>query len=360
MKRVLNIVIFCGLIALLALANKEILGFSFDDQKAEGVDFDPKHQITQVLFSSELAPDVTGFGGPIPLVIGIDDHGVIKDVKFLKNAETPEFFKVVLDSGILSHWVGKDVPTAAEVEVDAVSGATMSSVGVAKTMKHSLNATLGKSVSSSSSLTQADWIKALSISVVGLLALVSFFAPRRTKPLHLTFVVASLVVLGMWHGSLLSVSKFSSWVLHGVPSVMEIPLFLIFVASILIPAFTGKNFYCYHLCPFGAAQDLMAKGVKVNLKIRLSKWLNHMRMVVLLSCFLLLFLGMGAEIANIEPFSAFKLEYAPLSALIIFGVALVISTFIPRAWCRYLCPCGAFLDLAKGIFKKGRTPKKLG
>ncbi len=353
MKRILDIVIFLGLIAIVILANKEILGISLEKEEevTQELHFDPKHQITQVLFSSELAPDVIGYGGPIPLIIGIDDHGIIKEVKFEKNSETPRFFKKVIGTGIMSHWINKDVRAAAKVEIDAISGATMTSEAIAKTMQISLNTTLNKSVESSE-LSRAEWIKALCISGVGIFALISFFAPKKTKPLRLAFAMTVILVLGIWHGSLLSVSKLSSWVLGGVPSVVEIPLLLIFLASILIPAFTGKNFYCRHLCPFGAAQDLMSKGIKLKFKVRVYKWLNHMRMVILLCCFLLLFFGLGASIANIEPFAAFKPEYAPLSALIIFCAALVISIFIPRPWCRYFCPYGALLDLIKGVFKR--------
>ncbi len=357
MKRFFDIFIVLGLIGLVVFANKEFFGSSFKEEKLENINFDSKNQVTQFLFSSELAPDISGFGGPIPLVIGIDDHGIIKEIVFQANSETPEFFKQVIDTGILNNWIGKDVPAAAKVEVDAVSGATMSSVGLSKTINKSLNAKLGIATESPV-MTKAEWIKTLSISAVGIFALLSFFAPKRLKPFHLLLVTSSIFVLGIWHGSLLSVSKISAWLLDGVPDYVEIPLLLIFLASVLLPAFTGKNFYCYHLCPFGAAQDLMAKGIKVNIKVKLYKWLNHMRMVILMCCVLLLLFGVGASIANLEPFSAFKLEFAPITAICLFSAALLISTFIPRVWCRFFCPCGAFLDLFKGLLKRKKSRNK--
>ncbi len=357
MKRFLDILIVVGLIGLVVFANKEFFGYSFKEEKLESINFNPKNQVTQFIFSSEHAPDIAGYGGPIPLVIGIDDHGIIKEIIFQKNSETPEFFNKVIDTGILNHWIGKDVPAAAEVEVDAVSGATMSSEGIAKTINKSLNAKLGIATGTTG-LSKAEWIKTISISAVGIFALLSFFAHKRLKSVQLLLVTSSIVILGIWHGSLLSVSKISAWLLDGVPNYVELPLLLIFLASVLIPAFTGKNFYCYHLCPFGAAQDLMAKGIKVNIKVKLYKWLNHMRMVILMGCVALLLFGMGAHIANLEPFSAFKPEYAPVTAIVLFSAALLVSTFIPRVWCRFLCPCGAFLDLFKGIFKRKNSRVK--
>lgn len=353
MKRFLDIVLFLGLLALVCLANHSFLGISSPQAEREEVRFDPALQVTEVLYSSELAPKVAGYGGAIPTVIGVDAEGIIKDIKFLKNGETAEFFQQILDSGITAKWVGKSMQNAASTKVDAVTGATMSSEGLIKTINTTLNARLGNKVDGDT-LSHADIIKALSISFIGILGLISFFAPKRVKDYKTSIAFLTIAILGVWQGSMLSVAKMSSWLLGGVPNVVEIPLFLIFLAAILLPLFTGKNFYCYYMCPFGASQDLMARSIKLNIKVKIAKWLNHARIVILLMCFMLLIMGLGAHVADLEPFSAFKPEFAPLSAIIIFVTALVVSTFIPRAWCRFFCPCGAFLDLFKRAPKSGK------
>ncbi len=347
MKRFLDYVIFVGLIALIAIANKEILGISLHSHKeAQVAQFAPDLGVVDVLYSSELAPRVTGYGGVVSTAIGVDDQGVIKDIQILKNSETPEFFKQIVDAKYLSNWLGKNLEEAAVLKVDAVSGATMTSEGIAKTIQTTINAKLGKETDGNS-LSRRDLIKTLSIAVIGIMGLLTFFATKKTKKFKTTFAVCSILVLGIWQGAMLSVAKISTWLLSGMNGYAELPLLLILLASLLIPFFTGKNFYCQHVCPFGAAQDLVTRSVQFKYKLRFHKALIHMRIAILIACFIMLLFGIGGYIASVEPFAAFKPTYAPWAAIGIFSVSLILSTFMARPWCKYFCPCGAFLDLFK-------------
>lgn len=353
MKRVLDILIFLGFLSLLAIVHQGLGGISFQASPPDAASFEASLQVKDVLYSAELAPKVAGYGGAIPLAIGVDEQGVIRDIHFFKNAETPEFFQEALDSGITAHWIGRPLEEAQNVQVDAVSGATLSSQGIIKTVQTSLRQYLGQE-QVAHSLSQADWMKAISIACVGVMALLLFLFPRQMKKLRLLIATASVIVLGLWQGTMLSLAKISAWLLGGLPRGAELTLGIIFLLSLLLPMLTGRNFYCYHLCPFGAAQDLVAQSFSFKLKIKIHKFFHYTRLVMLMLCFILLILGLGASVANVEPFAAFKPQYAPLSAVIIFSVALLLSIFIPRAWCRFFCPCGAFLDL----FKWTRRAKK--
>ncbi len=347
MKRFLDYVIFVGLIALIAIANKEILGISLNGQKdTQTAQFAPDLGVVEVLYSRELAPRVTGYGGVVSTAIGVDAQGVIKDIQILKNTETPEFFKQVVDADYLSNWEGKSLSAASKLQVDAVSGATMTSEGIAKTIGTTINAKLGNTTDGNT-LSRRDLFKSLSIALIGVLGLLSFFASKKTKKLKTTFAVCSIFVLGIWQGAMLSVAKMSTWLLGGMNGYVELSLLFIFLASILIPFFTGKNFYCQHVCPFGAAQDLVTRSIQFKYKLRFHKALIHTRIAILIACFVMLLFGVGAYIANVEPFAAFKPTYAPWTAIGIFSVALILSTFMARPWCKYFCPCGAFLDLFK-------------
>ena len=79
-----------------------------------------------VLYTEEYCKDIIGYDGPTPVKITIVD-GVVASVEALPNTETPRFFERVLQSGLLNAVVGKKVSEAAEMPLDAVTGATYSS-----------------------------------------------------------------------------------------------------------------------------------------------------------------------------------------------------------------------------------------
>ena len=92
---------------------------------------------TLVVNTTELCKDVIGYDGPTPLKITIV-KGVVAKVEALPNTETPRFFDQVLQSGLLKAVVGKKVSEAAEMPLDAVTGATYSSQAVIENLRAGL------------------------------------------------------------------------------------------------------------------------------------------------------------------------------------------------------------------------------
>ena len=92
---------------------------------------------TLVVNTTELCKDVIGYDGPTPLKIYIV-KGVVAKVEALPNTETPRFFDQVLQSGLLKAVVGKKVSEAAEMPLDAVTGATYSSQAVIENLRAGL------------------------------------------------------------------------------------------------------------------------------------------------------------------------------------------------------------------------------
>ena len=92
---------------------------------------------TLVVNTTELCKDVIGYDGPTPLKITIV-KGVVASVEALPNTETPRFFDQVLKSGLLKAVVGKKVSEAAEMQLDAVTGATYSSEAVIENLRAGL------------------------------------------------------------------------------------------------------------------------------------------------------------------------------------------------------------------------------
>ncbi|MDH4139009.1 MAG: FMN-binding protein [Coriobacteriia bacterium] len=76
-----------------------------------------------------------GYGGPMPMVVGVDSDGKVTGVMIITQNETPGLgTKIVTDESFLPQfrgWDASDVDTAVKA-FDAISGATKSSGGVRK------------------------------------------------------------------------------------------------------------------------------------------------------------------------------------------------------------------------------------
>ena len=92
---------------------------------------------TLVVNTTDLCKDVVGYNGPTPLKITIVDN-VVASVEALPNVETPRFFDLVLAGGLLNTVVGKTPAEAADMPLDAVSGATFSSNAVIANLRAGL------------------------------------------------------------------------------------------------------------------------------------------------------------------------------------------------------------------------------
>lgn len=92
---------------------------------------------TLVVNTTELCKDIIGYDGPTPLKITVVD-GVVASVEALPNTETPRFFERVVASGLLDAVVGKTPADAAEMPLDAVTGATYSSKAVIDNLRAGL------------------------------------------------------------------------------------------------------------------------------------------------------------------------------------------------------------------------------
>lgn len=89
-----------------------------------------------IVNTTTIASDIKGYNGPTPLKIYINNNKIEK-VEALPNQETPKyFFKVKKE--MLEKWNGMTVNNALKAKVDGVTGATISSDCVEKTVKKGL------------------------------------------------------------------------------------------------------------------------------------------------------------------------------------------------------------------------------
>lgn len=314
-----------------------------------------------VVNTKPLAKDVQGYGGPVPLKIHIKD-GRVAAVEAEPNAESPDFFNRAKE--LLNHWQGKSVDEALAEEVDAVSGATFSSKAIIANMQRGLAyakqhgqwgedgsvGALGTSASpveggSAGALgTSAPPIVALIVVLLG--AVVPLFYNNRR--LHLVQLAVNVVVLGLWTGTFVSYTLFLRIFAGGVSlsaiGVLAAPLLMLIVA-LIYPLAGRSGHYCANICPFGSAQELAGKLSRRKLRItpRVLKLLSVLRNLLWGVLMALLLTGTCTAWIDYELFTAFLYSSASVWVTVLAALFLVLSVWVPRPYCRFVCPTGALI-----------------
>lgn len=314
-----------------------------------------------VVNTKPLAKDVQGYGGPVPLKIHIKD-GRVAAVEAEPNAESPDFFNRAKE--LLNHWQGKSVDEALAEEVDAVSGATFSSKAIIANMQRGLAyakqhgqwgedgsvGALGTSASpveggSAGALgTSAPPIVALIVVLLG--AVVPLFYNNRR--LHLVQLAVNVVVLGLWTGTFVSYTLFLRIFAGGVSlsaiGALAAPLLMLIVA-LIYPLAGRSGHYCANICPFGSAQELAGKLSRRKLRItpRVLKLLSVLRNLLWGVLMALLLTGTCTAWIDYELFTAFLYSSASVWVIVLAALFLVLSVWVPRPYCRFVCPTGALI-----------------
>lgn len=314
-----------------------------------------------VVSTKPLAKDVQGYGGPVPLKIHIKD-GRVAAVEAEPNAESPDFFNRAKE--LLNHWQNKSVDEALAEEVDAVSGATFSSRAIIANMQRGLAyakqhgqwgedgsvGALGTSASpieggSAGALgTSAPPIVALIVVLLG--AVVPLFYNNRR--LHLVQLAVNVVVLGLWTGTFVSYTLFMRIFAGGVSlsaiGAFAAPLLMLIVA-LIYPLAGRSGHYCANICPFGSAQELAGKLSRRKLRItpRVLELLSVLRNLLWGVLMALLLTGTCTAWIDYELFTAFLYSSASVWVIVLAALFLVLSVWVPRPYCRFVCPTGALI-----------------
>ena len=335
-----------------------------------------------VVNTKPLAKDVQGYGGPVPLKIHIKD-GRVAAVEAEPNAESPDFFNRAKE--LLNHWQNKSVDEALAEEVDAVSGATFSSRAIIANMQRGLayakqhgqwgeNGSVGALGTSAPPIvgsedgsvgaletsappivgnvgnsvgaleTGASPIVALVVVLLG--AVVPLFYNNRR--LHLVQLAVNVVVLGLWTGTFVSYTLFLRIFAGGVSlsaiGALAAPLLMLIVA-LIYPLAGRSGHYCANICPFGSAQELAGKLSRRKLRItpRVLKLLSVLRNLLWGVLMVLLLTGTCTAWIDYELFTAFLYSSASVWVTVLAALFLVLSVWVPRPYCRFVCPTGALI-----------------
>lgn len=310
---------------------------------------------TFVVNTRVLAKDVQGYGGPVPLKIHIDKDGRLTAIEAEPNAESPSFFDHAKE--LFSRWQGKTIDEAMAEDVDAVSGATFSSKaiirnvqrGLAYAKQHGLaDGGKGAQEESAERTVATGWTLGSIVALIAVLlgAVVPLFTNNRR--LHLVQLVVNVVVLGLWTGTFVSYTLFLRLFAGGVSlsaiGTLAAPLLMLIVA-LLYPLAGRSGHYCAHVCPFGSAQELAGKLSRRKLRItpRMLRVLTALRNLLWGVLMALLLTGTCTAWIDYELFTAFIYSSASVWVIVLAMLFLVLSVWVPRPYCRFVCPTGALM-----------------
>ncbi len=298
-----------------------------------------------VINTSALASDIQGYAGKVPLEITLKD-GKVTGIKALDNAETPDFFGQA--SALLSKWNGKTIDEALATQVDAVSGATFSSKAIIGNVQLGLQYARSRQVNVSGSETVAFDASAKNIAglaVVLMAAILPLFVKNRRY--RLCQLALNVVVLGFWCGSFLSYSSLLGYMAHDINVFAVIIPTVMIVTAFVYPLFGKKAYYCTHVCPFGALQQLAGKCVKYKMGIsaKTLRRLDLFRQILWAALMLCIWGGVWAEWTDYEPFSAFIFGSASWAVIALAAAFILLSLVVTRPYCRFVCPMGSLFKI---------------
>lgn len=357
MARLLSLVVVVLILAAAAiLRDGRIFGHDLREaheaeaQKNDTLEVTPDGAL--VVNTKALAKDVQGYGGLVPLKIHIKD-GKVAAVEAEPNAESPDFFNRA--KTLFNHWQNKSVDEAMRVEVDAVSGATFSSRaiianmqrGLAYAQKHGLS-DADNSAADDEAGAAAGWTIGGVVALIAVLlgAVVPLFSNNHR--LHLVQLAVNVVVLGLWTGTFVSYTLFLRIFAGGVSlsaiGALAAPLLMLIVA-LIYPLAGRSGHYCANVCPFGSAQELAGKLSRRKLRItpRVLKLLSVLRNLLWGVLMALLLTGTCTAWVDYELFTAFLYSSASVWVMVLAALFLVLSVWVPRPYCRFVCPTGALV-----------------
>ena len=339
--------LICCILMMCATAlcvNKTLFGHSFDESESESAAGDTLTVVANgsVIIHTGLLTDVPGYAGPVPLEITISE-GVIKDITPAANAESPGFFRRA--AVLLDQWKGRTAAEAAEMQIDAVTGATYTSNAIIANVYAGLEYYLDSPHSDRH--TPMPWKMWVALAVTSAACVVPLFV--RNKYYRRAQMLANILVLGFWCGRFLDYALMLRYLSEGFVMPGGLVAIVMLVAAFVYPIFGHPQHYCNHICPLGSAQILVAE--LCHYKIRLSRaalramdWFRKVLWAVLMLCLLAdVFTGW----MDMELFQAFMVQSAPVGVIIAAIVFVALSAVVSRPYCRFVCPTGSLFKFSE-------------
>jgi hypothetical protein len=249
--------------------------------------------------------------------------------------------------------------------IDGVSGATMTSMAVAETIRNAcqkwidVDQKLAKAVADDNqgpkspgqpkrkraingSLT--EWLT----GVCALLAVVwSRSRLRGQKRFRIAWQITMLAIIGWISGNLLSLALLSGWTRGGVAWQFAPGLTILATVAIFAPAILKGNVYCDHICPHGILQQWIRPNQGRGLPMSARVALRTFAIILLVLALFTAVAPVRINLAWMEPFDSYSSRVLLSGSAFVFLASLVLSRVTPMGYCRLACPTGKLLDYVR-------------
>ena len=329
-------------------------------------------EIGKLLRASPAADNNVGYQGPTDVLIAVDEQMAVTGIAvgvsydnepYVGYVREDEYFRKLFNGRDLSSLAAIDANT-----VEGVSGATMTSQSVARSLQlaaqasvdeekareaaeqkqRSASAELSNGAASGRAVISLRDVSTIVITLLGVVLGLTHLRGR--KWLRIGYQVVVICWLGLMNGDMVSQALLLGWAQSGIPWQNAFGLTLLTVAALLVPISTGRNVYCAQICPHGAVQQLVRRRLPWQAKLspRILAGLRYLPLLLIVWVVAIGLLHLPFSPVDIEPFDAWLWSIAGVATIVVAVAGLVASLFIPMAYCRFGCPTGAVLDYIGG------------
>lgn len=302
-----------------------------------------------------------GYGGPVLVGTTIAPDGSITGVVVLQHKETSSYIQDMVDSGYFQQYQDKSVidPLELDSDIDGVSGATLSSRAIGKSVQSVARIVAMKELKIASPGTAMSWKVGIPELAIAFIFAAALFLIRQQSLIkyRLLLLGFSAVIMGFWLNRPLTIAHIAGLFQGYFPDInSNLIWYIVVIGAVVPPLVTGKNIYCTWICPFCALQEathlISRKSLPIGENIIV---LRRFRDFILFLVLFLAFLFQNPSIPSFEPFgTVFSFKGSSFSWYLL-AVVLLSSFFFRRFWCIAFCPVGNFLDKTSAI---GRTIRK--
>ncbi len=287
-----------------------------------------------------------GYGGPFVIGVRIMDDAKIHEIMLLDNRETPAYRDKVEDANFPAQFVGKGVADnfLPGVDIDIVSGATVSTMAGTQAIRNAAHIAATQYFKMEPKWQKESWNFGLGEVLILITFILAFF-PKiyAKKPWSYIYMAATIAIVGFYFNASISVGNLSGLVMGFIPGPKSHMIWWILVFGTLAAiVITGKNVYCFRICPFYGIEFFLGKIGGGKLKpsktiLRRSKFvMNFLLWLSMMTAFL----SSHPALGSYEPFAMmFSLDGVGIQWFIL-PLALIGSFFTSAFWCRFFCPCG--------------------
>ncbi len=205
--------------------------------------------------------------------------------------------------------------------------------------------------------TWADDIRAQALDIAmvagfSVLAFVSFF--RKSVRLKYITLVAAVLFLGFYKSLLISIVNVFALMGGNLPIFRYNLAWYLLAAVTVVSTVLWGRVYCGRICAFGAFTQLVDAILpdrwRVNIPRaieRRASWIKYGILTGVIAYFLIT--RDPLIYPYVEPFWMFGLHLRTPVLLTLLGALLFTTVFVRNAYCRFLCPLGAFLGVVSNL-----------